>query len=176
MKLAIVAYPSLNEPDRQWVESSRAKHDPQAPRIDAHFTLVFPVEAPPSNLEPEIAAVAQSAQSIPFVIDRISVVPDVLGGGNHIFLVPEEGGVQIATLHDQLYSGVLQGHLRTDIPFTPHMTVGVASDLVAAEELANDVRVQARIIRGTLSSIELVNVGTRRVEQIASFALGDAAA
>ena len=45
MTLAIVAYPSLDETDRQWIESFRATHDPQSPRIDVHFTLVFPVEA-----------------------------------------------------------------------------------------------------------------------------------
>ena len=45
MKLAIVAYPSLDEADRQWIESFRTTHDPQRVRIGVHFTLVFPVEA-----------------------------------------------------------------------------------------------------------------------------------
>ena len=65
MKLAVLAYPNLEESDRQWIESFRAKHDPQSPRIDVHFTLVFPVEAVPTDLGPEIATVATSTQPIP---------------------------------------------------------------------------------------------------------------
>ena len=110
MKLAIVAYPSLDDVDRQWIESFRIKHDPQASRLGVHFTLVFPVEAVPSKLEPEIAVVAQSTQPISFAIRGTKVVRDALGNGSHIFLVPDEGGAQIATLHGRLYAGALRAY------------------------------------------------------------------
>ena len=64
MKLAIVAYPSLDEADRQWIELFRAEHYPQSPRIGVHFTLVFPTEANPHDLDPEIAEAARSIQAI----------------------------------------------------------------------------------------------------------------
>ena len=44
-KLAVVAYPTLSDDDRLWIEGVRARHDPLASRIAAHFTLVFPTEA-----------------------------------------------------------------------------------------------------------------------------------
>jgi 2'-5' RNA ligase len=174
MKLAIVAYPILDEIDRLWIESSRARHDPQASRIDVHFTLVFPVEAVASALGPEIAVVAQSSHLIPFTIRRTKVVRDPLGNGSHIFLVPDEGSAEIATLHDRLYAGALRAHLRSDIPFVPHMTVGAAPDSQTAETFAEELGVRTRIIRGTVAHVELVDVGTPRVQSISIYALGNA--
>jgi len=49
MKLAIVAFPSVDEVDRQWIESFRSQHDPQASRLGVHFTLVFPFMAVPGE-------------------------------------------------------------------------------------------------------------------------------
>src|SRR5215207_702145 len=91
MTLAIVAYPSLDETDRHWIESFRAKHDPQSPRIDVHFTMVFPAASPDSD---------------------------------------------------------------------------------AAERLAGERRAQARRVRGSVSKVDMVNVGTHKVQTIASYALG----
>ena len=174
MKLAIVAYPSLDGLDRQWIESFRTKHDPQASRIGVHFTLVFPVEALPSEVEPELAVVAQSTQPISFAIRRTKVVRDALGNWSHIFLVPDEGGDQITTLHDRLYGGALRSHLRSDIPFVAHMTVGAAPDSPSAERLADELNVRSRILRGTVGNMELVDVGTAVVQSIATYALGSA--
>ena len=42
MKVAVVAYPTLADHDRVWIEYVRQAHDPQAVRIAVHFTLVFP--------------------------------------------------------------------------------------------------------------------------------------
>ena len=42
--LAVVAYPALSEDDHRWIEGIRARYDPLALRIAAHFTLVFPTE------------------------------------------------------------------------------------------------------------------------------------
>ena len=176
MKLAIVAYPSLDDTDRQWIEAFRARHDPQSPRIDVHFTLVFPVEAQPNDLEPGIVAATNSLPPISFAIRSTKVVRDVLGDMSHVFLVPDEGSGEITTLHDRLYAGVLRRHLRTDIPFVPHMTVGAAADFATAEKVAEGLSVHSRIVRGTVLSIELVNVGTRHVQAIAAYTLGNAAA
>ena len=175
MKLAIVAYPSLDEIDRQWIESFRAKHDPQASRLGVHFTFVFPVEALPSELEREIAVVAQSTQPISFTIHGAEVVRDVPGSHSHIFLVPDAGDAQIATLHDRLYAGALRGHLRADVPFVPHMTVGATADSQLAARLAAEIRVRSRMVRGTIANLVLVDVGTPRVQSVATHALRNAA-
>ena len=172
MKLAIVAYPTLDEVDRQWIESFRTKHDPQASRLGVHFTLVFPVDAVPGELEPDLELAARTIQPIAFELWSTHVVRDVVGSDALVFLVPSVGGPQIEALHDRLYAGVLRPHLRSEIPFVPHMTVGAASDLQLAERLAQELDVSSRGVRGMVAKMDLVDVGTHGVRSIKTYAFG----
>ena len=173
MNLAVVAYPRLDEADRQRIEAFRSKHDPQAARLGVHFTLVFPFDGSPAGIGPEVVRVAGSTPPIPFAIDRVEVVPDALEDRNLVLLVPADGREPIVGLHDRLYSGTLERHLRLDIPFVPHMTVGAApnsqSARVVAEELEAGFR---RPMRGVLDRLDVVDVSKPRVCSIARFALG----
>lgn len=173
-QLAVVSYPTLNEADRRWVESIRANHDPQAARLAAHFTLVFPADAAPGEVTAEIAAIAGAVKPIPFVIRGAKAVRDALGGGGRIFLVADEGASEIAALHDQLYSGVLRPHLREDIPFLPHVTVAAGHDFGWCETLAEELNGDSRIVRGALDSVELVDLVEPVVASIGRFTLGRA--
>jgi hypothetical protein len=47
-----VAYPTLAEADRLWLESVRLRHDRQALKIALHFTLVFPFELAEESVVP----------------------------------------------------------------------------------------------------------------------------
>ena len=170
--IAIVSYPSIDEADRRWIESVRARHDPHAVRIGVHFTLVFPSNASPAEVAAEVAAVARSAGPIPFTVRGARAVADVVGGGGHVFLVADEGRGEIAALHDRLYQGILRPQLRADIPFTPHMTVAAGSDVAECERLVQELDLDHRTVQGVLQRIELVNVETPRVDSIASFVLG----
>jgi len=87
--------------------------------------------------------------------------------------VPDEGGAQIATLHDRLYAGALRPHLRSDIPFVPHMTIGAVQDLQFAERLAKELGVGSRTVRGVVGDMELVDVAEHRVRSITTFTLGN---
>jgi hypothetical protein len=43
MALAVVSYPTLSEPDLQWIQEIRKKHDKLFYKVvDPHFTFVFP--------------------------------------------------------------------------------------------------------------------------------------
>lgn len=174
MNIAVVGYPNLDEIDRRWVESFRAKYDPQVSQIGVHFTLVFPVELASSRLELEIAAVAQITQPISFTIRRTEVIRDAHGNRSYVFLVPDEGSVEITTLHNNLYAGALHPYQRLDIPFLPHMTIGATPDVRSARRLAEELNVRSRIIRGTIDKIELVEVGTSVVKSLVAYPLGSA--
>jgi 2'-5' RNA ligase len=169
--IAVVAYPTLDEADRHWIESIRACRDPQASRVAVHFTLVFPADALPGEVSTEVTAVAGSAKAIPFTIHQAMAVRDSQGGG-HVFLVPDEGHDEITDLHDRLYAGILRPHLRTDIPFTPHMTLAPDADVARCAALAEQLNRDSRTVRGALRSVNLVHVGTYRVESIRAFVLG----
>ena len=103
IQLAVVSYPRLDEDDRQWIESIRATHDPQAGRIPAHVTLVFPARVSVGDIAAEVANAAGMNAPIPFVIRHATAVRNMFGNGGHVFLVPDEGGAEIVNLHDQLY-------------------------------------------------------------------------
>jgi hypothetical protein len=113
---AVVAFPMLEKDDRQWIESIRARHDPEAKRIAAHFTLVFPSVLPLRATETHLTRVAHSTQPIRFVLRRATVAPNALGSGGHVFLIPEDGRDALAGLHERLYEGVLQSRLPRERP------------------------------------------------------------
>jgi 2'-5' RNA ligase len=175
MNIAVVAYPMMDDADAHWISTFRNKHDPQSVRIGVHFTLVFPAEGSPSELASEIAAVARSIAPIAFAIRRTEIVWDALANRSLVFLVPDEGALEITTLHNRLHAGVLRPYLRADIPFVPHLTIGAAAERSAAQRAAAELGVGSRVVRGRIDHVALVNVGLPIVQTVATFALGDAA-
>jgi 2'-5' RNA ligase len=174
MNIAVVAYPMMDDTDLHWISTFRRKHDPQSVRIGVHFTLVFPIEGSPSELAPEIAVVARSTDPIVFAIRRTEIVFDTLENRSLVFLVPDEGALEITTLHNRLYAGVLRPHLRADLTFVPHLTIGAAAESTAAQRTATELDLGSRVIRGRIEHIALVNVGVPIVQTVATYALGDA--
>ena len=172
MKVAIVAYPTLDDHDRARIESIRRTHDPQASRIAVHFTLVFPVDAAPDDLTAEMSAAAAVLSPIPFTIRCTEVVRDVFGGDFQLFLVPEDGAPQITALHDRLYAGTLRPRLRSDIAYIPHMTIAAAKDRASCERVVDELGLRSLTVTGTLESISLVDLSQDAVQIIASFQLG----
>jgi 2'-5' RNA ligase len=166
MKLAIVGYPEFEAPDRRWIKSFRAQHDPQASRIPAHVTLVFPFEAVADDVGLEVRTIARATPRIALSIRRSHLVADVVGGGTLVCLVPDEGTAEIVALHDRLYAGALGAHVRADIPYVPHVTVGAAGNTTAAARLATELAAAARLIRGRIDRIDLVDLGQPVVRSI----------
>jgi 2'-5' RNA ligase len=171
MRIAVVAYPNLEERDREWIESFRASHDPQSPRLPVHFTLVFPAETTPRTLELELRIVADLTTYISFVVRRAEVTRGALDTGVHVCLLPDEGSPEIATLHSRLYANSLRSFLRADVPFVPHMTVAAAPDMPAGERLAKALGLGARVVQGTITSIDLVDVEPRAVRTLSNYRL-----
>lgn len=171
---AVVAFPLLDATDRQWIESIRAKHDPEAKRIAAHFTLVFPAVMSTRATEAHLTRVAQATQPIRFVLRRAAVVPDALGSGGHVFLIPEDGRDALGGLHERLYEGALQPHSRRNATFTPHITVAAGTAIDPLHTLAGELNAKGRSIRGSISEIVLVEVMPAEIRQAARFQLSAA--
>ena len=172
---AVVAFPMLDAGDRQWIESIRAKHDPEARRIAAHFTLVLPAVLPLRATEAHVARVAGVTEPIRFVLRRAAVVPDVRGSGGHVFLLPEDGRDALSGLHERLYQDVLQPEWKKGTSFTPHITVAAGTAAEPLHELAGDLNAQAFGIRGSISELVLVDVTHAEIRRVARFPLGSVA-
>jgi len=169
--LAIVSYPLLEPADRDWIESIRAQHDPQATMLPAHVTLVFPAQVRADDVGAEIAAVASVSTSISFVIRWARAIRGAFEAGGHVFLVPDGGFDEIAALHDALYGGAFSGSRRADIPFIPHITIAANRDFGLCERLARDLTPLDRLIRGRLQKIDLLEIAPGTVTSLQGFDL-----
>lgn len=169
---AVVAFPQLQPSDRQWIESIRAKHDPEARRIAAHFTLVFPAVLPLRAVEAHVERIARSTEPFRFLLRRATVAPDALGSGGHLFLIPEDGRDALAGLHERLYEGAMQRHYKRNASFTPHVTVAAGTAIDPLHALAGELNARGLGIRGSISEIALVDVTTAEIRPVANFTLG----
>jgi 2'-5' RNA ligase len=171
-RLAVVSYPRMEDADLDWIEAIRAKNDPQAHRIAAHFTLVFPVAASLAALSDEVAALVEVHSPIAFTVRAALAFPDAGADGGHVFFVPDEGRMQITRLHDRLYEGILKRHLRQDILFVPHVTAGAQPDLRNCEELAKQLTAAGRAISGVLDAVDVLELTSGAIVSRARLGLG----
>lgn len=165
-KLAVVAYPSLSPDDHAWLEAVRARHDPQASRVEAHFTLVFPAVLAVESLVGAVRDAVAGLGPIPVVLRRFIASRDPVAGGGHVFLLPEEGRTELLALHDRLYAGVLRPHLRADVPFEPHVTVAASPSLEECERITEDLGRTRRRVPGTVQAAEVIDVSAWTVRPV----------
>ena len=169
---AVVAFPLFDEDDRQWIESIRAKHDPEAKRIGAHFTLVFPAVLPLKTTEAHVARVARSTEPFTFVLRRAAVAPDARASGGHVFLIPEDGRDALGALHERLCEDLPQPQWTRGASFTPHVTVAAGTSIAPLDTLAGDLNAKALGMRGSISEIVLVDVTNSGIWPVTHFPLG----
>lgn len=170
MKLAVVAYPRLDADIGAEVESFRSRHDPNAQRIPAHFTLVFPAEADAAALAEEIRRVAASTAAIDFTLARVDALPGI-DGRCYVVLEPAEGRTAIETIHDRLYSGVLADQLRRDVEYVPHVTVASGEGAEECGRLAGDLRAAWRPAAGRIVELVLLDLDADPFRAVEVFGL-----
>jgi 2'-5' RNA ligase len=163
MIYALVHYPNI---DIRRINQFRRKYDPQVELIEPHITVVFPVSESigEDNLVHHFESVLGNWQGFPIHILECQISSD-----DYVFLLIKEGNADIIRLHDELYTGVLAGYLRKDIPFVPHLTLGVLNQssmdrdrvLEEAEQLGLDYHC-------VLDKLHLVKVNNDRSKIVSS--------
>jgi 2'-5' RNA ligase len=171
-RLAVVAYPALSEGDRRWIERIRVRNDPLALRIAAHFTLVFPTEVAEAPLVAQVRNTLRFSESIPVVLRRAAVSPNVTAGNSYVSLLADEGHTELLARHDALYDSILAARRRRDIPFIPHVTVGRHELLQECEQVANQLNEQHRSVRARVDSVDIVEIEEPMVRTVAQIRLG----
>ena len=119
MRYAVVIFPNVPTSD---IESVRRRFDPQYGRIAPHITLVFPTSLTVGSeqLFGHLRQVAANQE--PFAMRLHGLRRE---STHWLVLDVAEGAAQIRDLHDALYTGPLAASLRPDIPYLPHLTLGV---------------------------------------------------
>lgn len=174
MSLAVIAHPELLAKDRGWIQGIRRAHDPLFSVVDPHFTLVFPTDGLALEvLCAHVESILRNIAPIEFTFRQATTVLDIAGAHSHVCLVPEKGRKALLKLHDRLYSGPLAPHLRSDVPFMPHVTVGRKSAAAAAKALADEFNALDFVIPGTLDHLAIVGFDGKRVMEKSRFELAD---
>ena len=116
---ALVHFPEI---DTERINLLRKRYDPQVNLIEPHITLMFPIPEVigENNLVNHIVKVLGNRQPFQVHLQGLERSWD-----DYLFLMVEEGKADIISLHDEIYTGVLAAYRKADLPYVPHLTLGV---------------------------------------------------
>jgi len=118
MKQAIVIFPERNKE----IELIRKKYDPFYKKFRMHITLVFPFKYIDQNqLNEHIKKSILGIKSFKLVLNGVKKSPKEY----YLYFIVKTGNKSILAIHKRLYSHLLTKWLRKDIPYIPHITLGV---------------------------------------------------
>ncbi|MFH1917347.1 MAG: 2'-5' RNA ligase family protein [Nanoarchaeota archaeon] len=120
MRQAIVILPQFEGLSK--VREIRKVYDPQYQLVKPHVTLVFPFTGIPEDvLDTHIKGSLKGISGFSMRLKGIMKSPKEY----YLYLLVDEGKKEILNIHDKLYTKLLKR--RTDIPYIPHVTIGVFS-------------------------------------------------
>lgn len=174
MALAVVNYPRFESADYEWIQSVRRDHDPLYFKIiDPHFTLVFPTDAVEENTLTDHVRSCIAGMAPFEVVFRCVLLGDPdFEEHAHAFLVPDEGLSTVVRLHDRLYTGLLAGELRLDLPFLPHVGIANAPTPAACKTIVDRLNAKPFEIRARVEELHVIGFDGKRVWKIERLALG----
>jgi 2'-5' RNA ligase len=170
--LYTLAYPRLAQADAARLEGVRRAHDPQAGLVAAHFTLVFGCAGVDHEAYlAHVGAVAASSRCVPVACRHAMLGTDDSATRAYAWLVPDEGASGLARLHDRLYRGPLAAMLRLDVPFVPHVTLGMSPDFAAMKRLCDALNDEGLDVAGTVDALTVASLEGGALRPVAEFAL-----
>ena len=121
MYFGLVYYPPI---DHQGFHDFRKKYEPYHALLSAHVTFIFPVPATigRNKLEKHIKEIVSDWKPFDAHFCTVEKTWD-----HWMYLFAKQGHNSIIELHDQLYEGMLKPYLRKDLPFYPHIGLGLFS-------------------------------------------------
>lgn len=167
-RFAVAWFPAFEDLAR--IERFRERHDPMAGEVAAHLTLVFPFPTPLSALQVQthVRKVAAGWPPIPVTFRAVRAQAN-----EFVFLMAGRGGASIAGLHGRLYSRSLRPHLRADLPYEPHITIGRCPEPARLEAALGDAeRELGAEFSDVIREVSLLAVARDgRIERIRDFPL-----
>ena|SRR5687768_9407554 len=170
-RFAVAWFPAF--PGIERIEAFRARHDPMAGLIPAHLSLVFPFPTALTALQlaTHVQRVASRWPPVPVTFRRVRTEAN-----EFLFLMASRGAASIKGLHDRLYTRSLAPHLRRDLPYEPHITLGRHADyarLQAALAEAEDTFREEHA--GVIREVALLGVERNgKITLLQTFALNSA--
>ena len=169
-KLYTVAFPSLTVASARLLAEIRAQHDRQAALLGPHFTLLFGCDAvDEAGYVDHVRSVA--AGTAAFHVHCAGTQPDSDESGGYVYLVPDRGRADVEALNDALYTGPMAPHLRKDLAYIAHITIGHCANAADAEALSADLNAGGIDIAGGIDALVVGCVEHGRFVELARFAL-----
>jgi hypothetical protein len=165
MAYLAVAYPRLEQADRDWLDAYRTRNDARyAPVVAPHFTLVFAVhELTEAQFGAEVAKRLADVEQIIFELNVATLVKDDEGAYFHEFLEPERGRSAIIRLHDRLYSGAFRPFLRLELGYMPHVGIGNDDDGATTKRRFDALNASRLSIKGVIEAVDVIEYRDARV-------------
>jgi 2'-5' RNA ligase len=158
--------------DRRFIDDFRARHDPHARVVEPHFTLAFACAAlDEASYLAHVRAASAGAGPIAFSCRYAMLGADPGNADGYVYLVPDEGHAALSRLHDALHTGPLAPHLRLDLPFTPHVTIGRTRERAQAKRLCDELNAGALRIDGRVEALHVGTVADGRFATLGRVAL-----
>ena len=159
--LFVLAYPELAPAAAAAIAAFRRRHEPErAALVAAHVTLVFGVEAVPVDaLAEHAAAIVATEPAFAFSLDATELYAGAEAAEAKLFLRAGRGDDRFRRLHARLHAGILAPHLRSDLPFAPHMTIATARppatlDAALAEAGRLELPIQGEVRALTIAALD----------------------
>jgi len=155
MSYVVVGYPKIDVTDFDWIQNIRQQYDlMQFTVVKPHVTFVFPTtKLEKDTLVDHVKSKSSGIKAFQVKLDSAKIVEDDSKTYFHAFLIPSIGLEEITQLHDVLYTDSLEGELRLDIPFIPHLGIGNNPNKKIMEELVNTINKPGISIAGEIDTL-----------------------
>lgn len=172
-RLYTVAFPEVPLAAERFMRDFRQAHHRAAQAVvEPHFTLVFGCDQIAQVAYTDhVAAIAGNSEAIAFTCKYAMLGAGDEDGTACVFLVPDDGYAAISLLHDRLYSGALEPHLRLDLPFVPHVTIGSTTDRRHAKSLCDGLNQSGVAVEGVISALTVGVVEDGRFVALSTHAM-----
>jgi 2'-5' RNA ligase len=167
-RLYVVAEPVLLPEDRARLVNLRAQHHRgEADLIGPHFTLVFGVEPEARDLlAATVERVASSVRPFWFVLQRLRVDAPPRTGRAWLYAEPHDGAEELSALHEMLMEQLPKAEGAPS--FEPHLTLGMFTNGIDAERVAQIAERQTVPMHGRVDSLRLIETDKRTLNEIAT--------
>ncbi len=120
-RYSVLWFPAFSK--SEMIENFRHRYDPLAKVAPAHIHLVYPFATAltATQIATHVKRVVKNWPVIPASFRWPEILLD-----EYILLPAQLGQAALTQLHDQLYTGILKPHLRNDIDYKAHLTMGRA--------------------------------------------------
>jgi hypothetical protein len=121
MYYSLVSYPEI---ENEKFHEFRNRYEPYAGLLPEHIAFIFPVPETIGldKLKNHIRKILANWEPFDVHFNKTEKTFD-----HWLLLTPTAGNEKAVKLHDELYTGMLEPHLRKDLPYKPHIALGLFS-------------------------------------------------